>query len=136
MPLHCLSFLGLQLLITPLVSSRRVWKYQRGNQYWRTDNTMDKRKSTKGKQPSSKHTHKAKDRVTQFASCNLGNLTNVSSIVNSILTNNVSYILILTLSVTWWRLFQKRVVHTKFDIYAIIAKTREMQCSLQFNQQY
>jgi hypothetical protein len=25
-----------------------------------------------------------------------------------------------TLSVTWWRLFQKRVVRTKFDIYVFL----------------
>jgi regulator of replication initiation timing len=31
----------------------------------RTDNTMAKRKSTKDKQRSTKHTHKTKDRVTR-----------------------------------------------------------------------
>ena len=28
----------------------------------------------------------------------------------------------LTLSVTWWRLLQKHIVHTKFDIYVFIIK--------------
>ena len=49
-------------------NERRVWRYQRGNQNLyikEEDNTMAKRKSTKGQTRSTKHTHKTKDRVTR-----------------------------------------------------------------------
>ena len=43
---------------------RRVWRYQGVNRR-RTANTMAKRKVQRDKQRSTKHTHKAKDRVTR-----------------------------------------------------------------------
>jgi hypothetical protein len=39
------------------------------------------------------------------------------------------------LSVTWWMLFKKRVVHTKLDIYVFISKHFIRQ-NYSFNSQY
>ena len=51
------------------ISSKRVWRYQRGNQnpYIEEEQTTQwpKEKGQKDKQRSTKHTHKIKDRVTR-----------------------------------------------------------------------
>ena len=51
-----------------ILSGRRVWRYQRGNQnsYIEEEQTTQwpKEKVQKDKQRSTKHTHKIKDRVT------------------------------------------------------------------------
>jgi hypothetical protein len=56
-------------LITPVVSVRRVWRYQRGNQnpYIEEEQTTQwpKEKVQKDKQRSTKHTYKTRDRVTR-----------------------------------------------------------------------
>ena len=41
-------------------------------------------------------------------------------IVVSVSTNCVTIVSMLAIERTWWRLFQKRVVYTKFDIYVFI----------------
>ena len=52
-----------------IIRTRRVWRYQRGNQnpYIEEEQTTQwpKEKVQKGKQRSKKHTHKTKDRVTR-----------------------------------------------------------------------
>jgi hypothetical protein len=49
------------------IVTRRVWRYQRGNQtvYRRTDKNKGKTKGQKDKQRSIAHTYKTKDRVTR-----------------------------------------------------------------------
>jgi hypothetical protein len=49
------------------IVTRRVWRYQRGNQtvYRRTDKNKGKTKGQKDKQRSITHTYKTKDRVTR-----------------------------------------------------------------------
>jgi hypothetical protein len=63
------SFYNLRFLVTPLVSSRRVWRYQRGKQntYIEEEQTtqLPKEKVQKDKQQSTKHTYKTNDRVTK-----------------------------------------------------------------------
>ena len=56
-------------LVIDVLSQRRVWRYQRGNQnpYIEEEQTTQwpREKAQKGKQWSTKHTHKSKDRVKQ-----------------------------------------------------------------------
>ena len=50
-----------------MATVRRVWRYQRGNQNPYIEEQITqwlKEKVQKDKQPSTKHTHKTKDRVT------------------------------------------------------------------------
>ena len=45
---------------------RRVWRYQRGHQNPYIEKEQTTEKGQKGKQRSTKHTYKAKDRVTYW----------------------------------------------------------------------
>ena len=56
-------------LVIDVLLQRRVWRYQRGNQnpYIEEEQTTQwpREKAQKGKQWSTKHTHKSKDRLTR-----------------------------------------------------------------------
>ena len=68
---NCLTRLNQdrEAMSLPRGHGRRVWKYQRGNQnpYFEVEQTTQrpKDKVLNGKQRSTKHTHKTKDRVTR-----------------------------------------------------------------------
>ena len=95
---------------------RRVWWYQRGNQNIvhrrRTDNTLAKRQKNrqhndqkkKDKQRSTKHTYKAKDRVTRnplWTGCELRCSRNVGCSSSTSGTRRVNPVTNLVISYEW-----------------------------------
>jgi len=77
-------------------NSRRVWRYQRGNQnpYIEEEQTTQwpKEKRKKDKQRSTKHTHKIKDRVTRTP-LKTGDERRCSSCTKMVVNRNINAVL-------------------------------------------
>jgi hypothetical protein len=98
-------FYSLTLEWFNLLTLRRVWRYQKGNQnlYIKKEQTTQwpKEKVQKDKQRSTKHTYKAKDRVTRTPLKTGGELRCSGRVSSSCSTHHVNLVINPVISHEW-----------------------------------
>jgi hypothetical protein len=104
--------------------TRRVWRYQRGNQntYIEEEQTTQwrKEKGQKDKQRSTKYTHKTKDRVTRTPLKTRGELTCSGRVSSSCSTSDTRRVNLVTNPV---KSHEWRNVYDKYNISMVICDT-------------
>ena len=92
------------LLLGFFLHTRRVWRYQRGNQNTHIEEEQTtqwrKEKGQKDKQRSTKHTHKTKDRVTRTPLKTRGELTCSGRVSSSCSISGTRHVNLVTNPVT------------------------------------